>query len=333
MPFSNQQVLLASRPVGEPTEADFRLVTTELADPGPGEFVVRNLYLSLDPYMRGRMSAAKSYAAPVELGAVMIGGTVGDVVASNHPGFAVGERVVGFGNWQTHVVTDGRGWMKADARLPADAYLGPVGMPGVTAWVGLLDFGKPKAGETVVVSSAAGAVGGVVGQLAKIAGCRVVGIAGGAAKCAYVTDELGFDACLDHRAPDLAAQLAAATPSGIDVYFENVGGPLLDLILPRLNAFARIPLCGLISQYNATPATVYGVKAFSQLLVSRVSLRGFIVSDHLDRWPAALADLGAHVAAGRIKYRSSVTEGLAHAPRALIGLLAGENFGKAVVKL
>ena len=325
------QVLLAARPGGAPKESDFRIVETELRDPAAGELLLKTLYLSLDPYMRGRMSDAKSYAKPVALGDVMVGGTASEVVASAHAGFAVGDVVVGNTGWQTFALSDGKGLMKVDRRLPTSAFLGAVGMPGVTAWYGLSQIGAPKPGETVVVTSASGAVGSVVGQLAKLAGCRAVGVAGGAEKCAYVTRELGFDACIDHRDPQLEHQLAAATPAGIDVYFENVGGELLDLALARLNPFARIPLCGMVSQYNAT--TPYRVKHFMALLTNRVTLRGFIVSEHLDAWPQALAELGAHVAAGRIKFKEHVTSGLERAPAAFIAMLDGKNFGKALVKV
>ena len=328
----NQQVLLARRPTGAPTAADFEIVETPLREPADGELVVATRYLSLDPYMRGRMSTAKSYAKPLEVGDVMLGGTVGEVIASKNPRFAVGDLVSSFGGWQQFEVTSGKATMKVDAsRVPLSAYLGPLGMTGVTAWYGLMDIGKPKAGETFVVAAASGAVGGIAGQLAKLHGCRTVGIAGGKEKCEYVTRELGFDACLDHRDPELKAQLAAATPDGIDIYFENVGGMILDLVLARLNAFARIPLCGLISQYNASAA--YAVKNFGALLTNRVTLRGFIVSEALDRWPAALAELGGHVAAGRLKYREDITEGLANAPAAFIGMLEGKIFGKVVVKI
>lgn len=332
MTIKNRQVLLASRPKGAPAESDFRLVETELRDAGEGEILVKNRFLSLDPYMRGRISESKSYAAGVEIGAVMIGSTVGEVIQSRHPGFAVGDVVVAGLGWQEHGLSTGQGVMKVDAsRVPLSAYLGVVGMPGVTAWYGLLEIGKPKAGETVVVGAASGPVGSVVGQLAKLAGCRTVGVAGGKAKCDFVTGELGFDACVDHRDPALKARLREATPDGIDVYFENVGGPLLDLVLARLNTFARIPLCGLVSQYNATEP--YGVKNFGALLTNRVSLRGFIISDHMDRWPQALAELGAHVVEGRIKYRESIAKGLESAPAAFIGMLEGKNFGKQLVEL
>jgi NADPH-dependent curcumin reductase CurA len=332
MTLQNKQVLLAARPKGRPQESDFRLVETALRDPEEGELVVKNLFLSLDPYMRGRMNEGKSYAARVELGDVMVGGTVGEVIASRHPKLKVGDVVVGALGWQQYALSKGDGLMKVDpAKVPLSAYLGAVGMPGVTAWYGLHDIGKPKPGETLVVAAASGAVGSVVGQLAKIAGCRAVGIAGGKDKCAYVTRELGFDVCLDHHDPSLKEQLREATPNGIDIYFENVGGPILDLVLARLNAFARIPLCGLVSQYNATEP--YGVKNFGALLTNRATVQGFIVSEHMDRWPAALADLAKHVTEGRLKYRESIAKGLESAPQAFIGMLAGKNFGKQLVDL
>ena len=336
MTTTNKQVLLAARPHGAPREADFRIASTELRDAEDGEVLVKNLFLSLDPYMRGRMNEGKSYAARVELDQVMVGGTVGEIVASRLPLLKVGEVVVGFLGWQEYALSKGEGLMKVDAhahggKVPLSAYLGPVGMPGVTAWYGLLDIGEPKAGETVVVAAASGAVGSVVGQLAKIHGCRAIGIAGGKDKCDYVVNELGFDACLDHRDPSLKERFREATASGVDVYFENVGGAILDMVLARLNPFARIPLCGLVSQYNATEP--YGVKSFGALLASRVTLQGFIVSEHMDRWPAALAELAAHVAEGRIKYRESIAEGIESAPGAFIGMLEGKNFGKQLVKI
>jgi hypothetical protein len=332
MTTKNRQVLLASRPKGAPVESDFHLVETELRDAGEGEVLVENRFLSLDPYMRGRIGEAKSYAQRVELGEVMIGSTVGEIVQSRHPRYAVGDTVVARLGWQEYALSNGDGMMKVDGkRVPLSAYLGAVGMPGVTAWYGLHQIGKPKAGETIVVGAASGAVGGVVGQLAKLAGCRAVGVAGGKAKCDYVTGELGFDACVDHHDPALEERLREATPNGIDVYFENVGGALLDLVLARLNPFARIPLCGLVSQYNATEP--YGVRNFASLLVNRVTLQGFIISDHMDQWPTALAELGAHVAEGRIKYRESIAKGLENAPRAFIGMLEGRNFGKQLVEL
>ena len=332
MTTKNKQVLLAARPQGAPKESDFRIVETELADPADGEVLVKNLYLSLDPYMRGRMNDSKSYAASVGVDQVMVGGTVGEVVASRHPKLKVGDVVVGGLGWQEYALSRGEGLMRVDPKkAPLSAYLGAVGMPGVTAWYGLFDIGKPQPGETVVVAAASGAVGSVVGQLAKLHGCKAIGIAGGMDKCDYVTKELGFDACLDHHDPSLKERFREATPNGVDVYFENVGGAILDMVLARLNAFARIPLCGLVSQYNATEA--YGVKNFGSLLTNRVTLQGFIVSEHMERWPAALADLAGHVAAGRIKFRESIAEGLDSAPSAFIGMLEGKNFGKQLVKI
>jgi len=332
MSGKNLQVTLANRPTGWVKESDFKIVETALPKPGPGQMLVQNLFLSLDPYMRGRMNDTKSYAAKVEIGQVMVGGTVGKVVESNNPKFKPGDHVVAMLGWQQFGLSDGTGVNKVDPNLvPLSTYLGVVGMPGVTAWYGLLDIGQPKPGETVVVAAASGAVGGVVGQIAKIKGCRAVGIAGGKAKCDYVVKELGFDACIDHRDKNLYDALSAATPKGIDVYFENVGGEILDMVLRRLNPFARIPLCGLISQYNATEP--YGLKNVAALLFNRAKLQGFIVSDHLERWPEALQQLAQWVASGKIKYRETVTQGLENAPKAFIGLLKGENFGKQLVKL
>jgi NADPH-dependent curcumin reductase CurA len=335
MPTTNKQVLLARRPYGEPKEDDFSVVDTALDDPREGQILVRNRFLSLDPYMRGRMNDAKSYAAPVALGDVMVGGTVGEVVASKHPRFRQGDVVTGALGWQEHALVEGAsaGLVKIKERpgVPLSAYLGAVGMPGVTAYHGLFDIGTPKPGETVVVGAAAGAVGSVVGQLAKLTGCRAIGIAGGAEKCAHVVKDLGFDACVDHRSATLKDDLAAATPAGIDVYFENVGGPLLDLVLGRINPFARIPLCGLVSQYSETQP--YGVKNVVSLLTNRVRLQGFVVSDRMDRWPEAQQRLAGWVAEKKIVFRETVAEGLASAPRAFIGMLRGENLGKQLVRL
>jgi NADPH-dependent curcumin reductase CurA len=335
MTTKNKQIVLAARPKGAPQESDFRLVENELPEPADGEVLVKNLFLSLDPYMRGRMNEGRSYAKPVELGDVMVGATVGQVISSRHPKFAVGDTVVAYVGWQEYGISKGETVLKVDPKLvPIAAYLGAVGMPGVTAWYGLLEIGKPKAGETVVVAAASGAVGGTVGQLAKIKGCHTVGIAGGKDKCEYVVKELGFDVCLDHHDAAngrLKEQFKEATPKGVDIYFENVGGPILDMVLTRLAPYARISLCGLVSQYNATEA--YGVKNFGALLTNRASVQGFIVGEHMDRWPAALAELGKYVAEGRIKYRESIAEGLENAPKAFIGMLAGKNFGKQLVKL
>ncbi|HEV2548355.1 MAG TPA: NADP-dependent oxidoreductase [Stellaceae bacterium] len=333
MSGKNLQVVLANRPAGWVKESDFRLVEGPVPTPGEGQVLVKNRFLSLDPYMRGRMNDVRSYAAKVELGDVMTGETVGEIVQSKHPQFKAGDIVAGRVGWQLYALSDGKDLRKLDPSLePLSLHLGTVGMPGVTAWVGLLDIGQPKPGETVVVAAASGAVGSVVGQLAKHKGARVVGVAGGKAKCDYVVNELGFDHCIDHRTGDLAKALAEATPKGIDVYFENVGGPLLDAVLLRCNPFARIPLCGMVSQYNATDDR-YGVKNLMMAVGMRIKLQGFIVSDHLDRWPVALKELASLVREGKLKYRETVTQGLENAPRAFIGLLKGENFGKQIVKL
>jgi hypothetical protein len=314
------------------SEANFRVETVPVAAPKEGEVLVRNLWLSLDPYMRGRMNDVKSYAAKQELDQVMVGGTAGEVVESRNPRFSVGDKVVGMFGWQQYGCSDGKGLNKVDtSRVPLQAYLGVLGMPGVTAWVGLLDLCQPKPGETVLVSAASGAVGSVVGQIAKLKGCRAVGIAGGAKKCGYVLEDLGFDACVDYKAGRLDADLKAALPSGVDCYFENVGGEVLDAALRRMNPFSRIAVCGLISQYNATEP--YGVRTFQSILTNRIKVQGFIVSDRMELWPRALADLAGWVAAGKIKYRETIAEGLENAPRAFVGLLKGENLGKQLVKL
>ncbi|MBL8533741.1 MAG: NADP-dependent oxidoreductase [Betaproteobacteria bacterium] len=328
----NMQVLLASRPKAAVTEANFQIVERELPVPGPGEILVRNHWLSLDPYMRGRMNASKSYAAAVEIGDVMTGGTVGEVLESNHPRVKAGDFVVGNTGWQLYAAVAGESVTRVDPQLvPLSAYLGVVGMPGATAWIGLFEHCEPIAGETVLVSAASGAVGSVVGQLAKMQGCRTVGIAGGRMKCEYVVKELGFDACIDYKAGRLYEDLRAACPAGVDCYFENVGGPTMDTVFRVLNPFSRIALCGMISDYNLEEA--YGVKLMRSLLVNRVRLQGFIVSDRMDLYQRAIARLGALVSQGRIKYRESVAEGLQNAPTAFIGLLAGRNFGKQLVKL
>ena len=330
-----QRIVLASRPQGRVTPGNFRLERIPLPEPGPGQLRVRIHYLSLDPYMRGRMEETKSYAESQKLDETMIGGTVGVVDVSNHPGFAAGDTVVGMLGWQEYALSDGQMLMKVDTRaVPMSAYLGPVGMPGVTAWYGLNRICEPKPGQTVLVSAASGAVGSVVGQLAKQAGCRAVGIAGGPDKCAYVVEELGFDACVDHRAhgdvKSMVRALRTAAPQGVDALFENVGGVCLDAALACMNPFGRVALCGLIAGYNGEDIALQNVRA---LLVMRLTIRGFIVSDHMDAWPPALAELGRGVATGRIKYRETIAEGLAAAPDAFIGLLAGRNFGKQLVKL
>lgn len=327
----NRRIVLASRPQGAVSSDNFRLEEAPLADLERGQFRVRNLYLSIDPYMRGRMNETKSYAAPLALGDVMIGGTVSEVVESKHDGFAVGDKVLGMFGWQDYATSDGAGVQKIDdALVPLTAYLGVAGMPGVTAWYGLNKIIAPKAGQTVVVSAASGAVGSVVGQLAKLAGCRAVGIAGGSEKCRYVVDELGFDACVDYKAGNLYRDLKAATPDGVDGYFENVGGEVLDATLARMNPFGRIALCGMIAGYDGQPAPL---KQPSILLTMRLLVQGFIVTEHLDVWPEALGTLVKLVAQQKLRYRESIAQGLESAPGALMGLLQGKNFGKQLVKI
>ncbi len=328
----NKRILLVARPGGGPVKPEhFRLEEAPVPACGDGQVLVRNHFLSLDPYMRGRMEDMKSYAAPQALGEVMIGGTVGEVIESRHARLKAGDKVVGGFGWQQFGVSDGTGLMKVDTtRVPLSAYLGAVGMPGVTGWYGLNRIIEPKAGETVVVSAASGAVGSVVGQLAKAAGCRVVGVAGGADKCAAVTGEFGFDACVDYKAGRLYDDLKAATPDGIDGYFENVGGEVLDAVLKRTNAFGRIAICGLIAGYDGQPIPVNNIRS---VLVNRLKIQGFIVSEHLDLWPQALKELGTMVGEGRLKYRETIADGIESAVDAFIGLLKGRNFGKQLVRL
>ena len=331
MSTRNKQWLLASRPNGPVDESNFSLVETVTPELQEGQLLVQIHYLSLDPYMRGRMDATKSYAPSQPLGAVMIGGTVGAVIESRNPSYRPGDVVVGMGGWQQFHVSDGNGLRKVDVRtVPESVYLGPLGMPGITAWYGLGQIGKPRAGETVVVSAASGAVGSVVGQLAKVAGCRAVGIAGGPAKCAHVVKELGFDACIDYKADGFRAAFDAATPDGVDVLFENVGGAVFDAALARMNAFGRVALCGLIAGYDGRDIAVRNVRA---ILVSRLTVQGFIVSEHLDLWPKAIQELGALLAGGKLKYHETVATGIESAPRAFIGLLRGENLGKQLVQV
>jgi NADPH-dependent curcumin reductase len=314
------------------TQENFRIEEAPLTPPGEGEVLVRNEWLSLDPYMRGRMSDAKSYVAPVEIGGVMVGQTVGEVVESKHPGFKRGDRVLTQLGWQSHGIAKGKELRLVDTkRVPASYYLGVLGMPGMTAWFGLFEIGKPKAGETLVVSAASGAVGSVVGQLGKSEGLRVVGIAGGREKCDHVVKELGFDACIDYRNGRVNDDLRDACPKGIDIDFENVGGEILDTVLRRMNLYGRVIICGLIAEYNATQP--YGYKAMRSILVNRIRMQGMIVFDWKDRYEEALADLGARVASGKLKYKESIVEGLENAPQGLIALLAGRNFGKQLVKL
>ena len=336
---TNQQILLASRPDGEASAANFRLAETPLPqDVADGQVLVRHHYLSLDPYMRGRMSDAKSYAQPHPLGTPMIGGTAGEVVLSRHTAFKPGDKVVGMGGWQQYSVVNATQpgvLRKVDTtHISLSAYLGAVGMPGVTAWYGLVKLCEPQPGQTVVVSAASGAVGSAVGQLAKARGCRAVGIAGGAEKCRYVVDELGFDACVDYKAhPDSKALYQAlkdATPDGVHGHFENVGGAVLDAVLARMNAFGRVALCGMISGYDGQPIPL----AHPQLILqSRLRIEGFIVSEHMEVWPEALRELGGMVASGKLRYRETVAQGIEAAPEAFLGLLKGKNFGKQLVKL
>ncbi|GAA4406056.1 NADP-dependent oxidoreductase [Quisquiliibacterium transsilvanicum] len=328
---SNKQWLLDNRPKGQPSPSNFRLVEAPVPEIGPGEVLVRNHYFSLDPYMRGRMDDAKSYSAPQPLGQVMLGGSAGEVLASQDPAFSVGDKVVGSLGWQQYGKCKGALLRKVDTtRVPLSAWLGAVGMPGVTAWVGLNTIIAPKAAETVVVSAASGAVGSVVGQLAKLKGCRVVGVAGGPEKCRAVVEEFGFDACVDYKAGNLSADLKAAAPDGFDGNFENVGGVVLDTILSQMNAFGRIAVCGLISGYSGEPMPVNN---FRSVLVNRLKVEGFIVSEHMQHWPAALAELAELVGSGRLKYRETIAEGIEAAPEAFIGLLKGRNFGKQLVRV
>ena len=335
---TNRQILLDNRPQGEATLANFKLVSTETPALQDGQVLVRHHYLSLDPYMRGRMNDSKSYAACQPLGEVFQGGTVGEVVESRHPKFAVGDKVVGFGGWQEYSVVNASqsGTLKKvdTTHVPLSHYLGAVGMPGVTAWYGLNKIIAPKAGETLTITAASGAVGSAFGALAKARGCRVVGIAGGPDKCSYVTDELGFDACIDYRQhPDvksMSAALKAACPKGIDGHFENVGGYILDAVLLRTNAFARIALCGMIAGYDGQPLPLQNP---ALILVNRLTIEGFIVSEHMEVWPEALKELGTLVATGQLKPRETIAEGIESAPEAFLGLLKGKNFGKQLVKL
>ncbi|OIP19858.1 MAG: NADP-dependent oxidoreductase [Comamonadaceae bacterium CG2_30_60_41] len=335
---TNQQIVLDNRPQGEAVASNFKLVSGPTPALLQGQVLVRHHYLSLDPYMRGRMNDGKSYAAPQPLGEPMIGGTVGEVVESKHPKFAVGDKVVGMGGWQEYSVVNGDdlgALRKVDTtHIPLSAYLGAVGMPGVTAWYGLVKIIEPKAGETMVVSAATGAVGSAFGALAKARGCRVVGIAGGPDKCKYAVDELGFDECIDYKqhphVGSLAKALKVACPNGIDGYFENVGGMILDAVLLRMNAFGRIAVCGMIAGYNGEPLPLTNP---ALILVSRLKVQGFIVSEHMEVWPEALKELGTLVATGKLRPRESVAPGIAAAPEAFLGLLKGKNFGKQLVKL
>lgn len=334
----NQQILLDNRPSGEAVASNFKLVSSDTPALTDGQVLVRHHFMSLDPYMRGRMNDAKSYAQPQALGQVMGGGTAGEVVESKNPKFAVGDKVVGMGGWQEYSVVDANqpgALRKVDTtHVPLSHYLGAVGMPGVTAWYGLVKIIEPKAGQTVVVSAATGAVGSAFGALAKARGCRAVGIAGGPDKCKYAVDELGFDVCIDYRqhkdAASLSKALKEACPDGIDGYFENVGGMILDAVLSRMNAFGKIALCGMIAGYDGQPLPM----AYPQLiLTNRLKIQGFIVSEHMEIWPEALKELGTLVGTGKLKPRETIAQGIAAAPEAFLGLLKGKNFGKQLVKL
>ncbi len=334
----NRRWVLASRPHGAPVADNFRLEEQPIPTPAEGQVLLRTMWLSLDPYMRGRMSDEPSYSPPVELGAVMVGGTVSRVETSHHPDFKEGEWVLGYSGWQDYDLSDGSGLVKLgdDPAHPSWA-LGILGMPGFTAYMGLLDIGQPKAGETLVVAAATGPVGATVGQIGKIKGCRVVGVAGGAEKCRHAVEVLGFDACIDHRADDFAAQLADACPHGIDIYYENVGGKVFDAVLPLLNTSARVPVCGLVSGYNATglpdgPDRLPLLMA--TLLKKRIRMQGFIIGqDYGHRIGEFQKEMGSWVNEGKIHYREQVTDGLEKAPEALIGLLEGKNFGKVVIRV
>jgi NADPH-dependent curcumin reductase CurA len=328
---TNTQILLDHRPTDKVSPANFRIVETPVPTPGPREVLVRHTFLSLDPYMRGRLSDAKSYAKPQEVGAVMGGGTVGVVEASNNPRFKVGDAVVGMGGWQRYALSDGSILNVVDAKtIPIQAYLGPIGMPGVTAWYGLNKIIAPKAGETVLVSAATGAVGSVVGQLAKIAGARPVGIAGGKEKCDYATRELGYAVCVDHKSPRFAEDLKEALPNGIDGLFENVGGEPFQQALRRLNDFSRVAICGLIASYEGALTTLPDMRVF---LVKRFKIEGFIVGDHLNLWPQAIGELAALAAAKKLTWRETIRDGIENTPQALVDLLHGHNFGKMLVRV
>lgn len=333
MTDTNRQITLAARPVGLPKESDFKLVETPIPEPGDGELLVRTTFLSVDPYMRGRMNDRKSYATPVQLGEVMTGGTTGRVIASKNDRFQAGDDVVGQWGWQEYGISDGRGLRKAIPGAPVSAHLGLLGMPGLTGYFGFLDLCQPQAGETVVVSAAAGAVGSLVGQIAKIKGCRVVGIAGSDEKVRWITEELGFDAGFNYKTADnLVQKLGELCPDGIDCYFDNVGGPITDAVFSNLHTGARISVCGQISQYNATK-TPMGPRLFFRLIEKQARVEGFLVFQFADRYEEGLSQLAEWLKSGQIKYRENVIDGIENAPSAFLGLLQGENIGKQVVKI
>lgn len=333
-----QKIVLANRPDGAPTLDNFRLEEAPMPEPGAGEMLVRACWMSLDPYMRGRMDDGKSYAEPVPIGGTMEGGVVGQVIKSNIEKFKEGDYVLDRFGWCSHAVSDGTGVRKVDPDLaPLSAYLGVLGMPGLTAFAGLNEHGRPKEGETLVVGAATGAVGSLVGQLAKIYGLRAVGVAGGPEKCAFAVDELGFDACIDHRSENLQQELSTVCLDGVDIYFENVGGATLEAIIPLMNMFGRIPVCGMISWYNLGAGEAPGPnllpKVWRSILVNRLDVRGFIVTDHADRFGDFIKEVPGYIRDGRVKFRESVTEGLENAPSAFLEMLKGGNFGKTLVKI
>lgn len=337
IPLQSQQWRLRSRPVGSPTLDNFEWVSVPLPPRKEGELLLKTLYLSLDPYMRGRLSDGPSYAEPVKIGEVILGGTVSQVVESFHPNYQPGDVVLGANGWQSHAISDGRGLMKIDGQFPSSYSLGVLGMPGFTAYMGLLDIGQPKSGETLVVAAATGAVGSLVGQIAKIKGCRTIGIAGGEEKCRYAVEHLGFDACLDHHLPELRSRLSHVCPQGIDIYYENVGGKVFDAVLPLLNSKARIPVCGLIAHYNDTelpPGPDRTGLLMRSLLVKRIRMQGFIIfEDYAHQYPEFLSQMRSWLQAGKIQYREDVVSGLENAPASLIGLLQGNNFGKLLIQV
>ena len=337
MSTKNTRIVLARRPKGAPVAEDFRLETVDMPEPADGQMLLKTLFLSLDPYMRGRMSDAKSYAKPVAIDDVMEGGTVSEVVSSKHPDFRPGDVVLSFSGWQAYALSDGTALRKLDPKAaPVSTALGVLGMPGFTAYAGLLTIGQPKPGETVVVAAASGAVGSVVGQIARIKGARAVGIAGGPEKCAFVRDELGFDAVVDHKSPTFAADLAAACPEGIDVYFENVGGHVWEAVFPLLNEFARVPVCGLIAQYNASGEASGPDRLpvlMREVLSRSLTIRGFIQREFVSQREAFLRDASGWIAEGKLRYREDIVDGLENAPEAFMGLLQGKNFGKLAIRV
>ncbi len=336
-PIMNRQIRLASRPVGKVSLDNFRMVEAPVPEIGNGQMLLQTQYLSLDPYMRGRMNAGESYAARVELDQVMVGGTVSRVVKSRNSAFAEGDLLSSYAGWQDYIISDGRGVMKLDPRIKKTSHaLGVLGMPGLTAYVGLLDLGEPKPGETVVLAASTGAVGAIVGQIAKLKGCRVVGIAGAAKKCKYAVEELGYDACVSHYDDDMAQQLAAECPDGIDVYYENVGGSSWEAVMPLLNVHARVPVIGLIAHYNQTslpPGPDRMSVLQSLILTKRIKMQGLIVSDYSNRIPAFVGDVSRWLDEGKIKYPEDIVQGLENAPSAFLGLFTGANFGKLVVQV